>query len=1166
MLQNFQNVLRSRPVFLIGGVLTAGVAAALLWVELISPLNRRLPVPSVDGKYFAYFDRLPGGTQQKSGRSDLVVATPSGSLVARHRLGPGSLIWSNADHLMVVDPQRQQATLLPNTGESFEVLTTLALLRGTQPVWSQSGTKLAYVRSRPEGAQIAAYDLLQTRSVPVPLPAGFRLQQPILLFWSPGGEELFFLNRAGQQVALEKLNAFSGELQPIAQTSAGWGGAAARLPQISPDGNRFYLPRPFNSVVDAETGQTLWKLPADAQALESPWSSDGAALFYARLGSHGKVLAHDFSSGADQTVLSGVGANGFFSRAGHSYFFRVFPAPSPSSLRGILRAWWEPQWGWRHVDVVTQVAQPMGRRELWPWDETSQGWILMSQDEYSRVQFGLYEPNARLFSPYRFPTEHEDVVVGLQSHAALLASVFLYALLGFFFYLKRPRNASTRGLFMLSLALMVFFAGLDFVRSLPSSFFPPPLSVQSAAGWPAVAGWLPLRPRAGLRAEKFFLLALGMALLPPALLHFAVSFSEGKAVTRRRQVLRGVLYVVAFLPAAALIAAGWSASFPLALRPLMTSLTLMAGGVALLFLALKLWQIYRRPSDPKVRNRVCWIVLGLAAPAAGTGLLVGAQLLWAATLGSRPEHMADTFRTGPLSLLFVLTPLLAGYALTARRLSDVHLLGLRLLRYAIWLTIIGFVYVLLAGGLSWALGNLRKPSGPVLIVSALLTAVALAPLRRWMGKWVERTFGREIYDLRERLLSFADQLPKVADRRTLRRNLDQTLRQAVQARTFWLFTLDRHSRKLRLEGGRGAPGASAEDIEFNPREPLCRYLMEKRRPFEVEVSPYDPRLIPPFQSAAERLSRLQAAVVFGLERHGELVGLMVLGNKASGEFYNAEELSLLSTIARQAAVGVENTELLAEATRESEPAAAAVPSGGSSASGPFLPPQYPQAENCQVSVQCVSAHSASASYADVIALPGKKVGLVIADVSGEGHSAPALMANLQRLLRAQAPGADHLPTLLRRINRLLASASRRSKYCTLFYAVYDPGERLLEYVNAGHHPPLLIGPGKQRFLEATGVALGMFAEVSHESRREPLEPGSAAVLYSEGVTGARNRGDEAFGVDRLVSAAQHSNGLDAAPFLQQIFEELRAFSGGRPPENDQTLLVLKIPPQPGPSA
>lgn len=1175
MLKTLKNIFRSRAVVLPAGGLAVLLAAGMVWLEMVSLVNRRQPVPSLDGEYFAYFDPLPNGGEEATGRTDLVIATKAGAMVARYRLDPGLLVWSNADHLMVVDPQHQEATLLPSTGGSFEVLTTLPLLKGTQPVWSQSGTQLAYVHSGPEGAQIAAYDLLQTHSVAVALPEGFRPQRPILLAWSPGGEELFFLNRAGRQVALEKVNNFSGEMQTIAEASASWGGTASRLPQISPDGNRFYLPQPFNSVVNAETGETQWQLPGDARVLESPWSSDGAELFYARRHEPGKVFAHDFSTGADRALLSGVETTGFFSRTGKSYFFRQAPARWSTSLAGILRAWRSPEWGWQRVDVATQAAQPLGRREIWPWEQTTQGQVLMSRDEYSRVRYGLYHPDAHIFSPYQFPTEQEDKVKSLESDALLLASLFLYALLGFFFYLKRPRSAPVRAIFILSLALMVFFAGWDLVSTLPSSFFLQPLQAAGGAGWPAVAGWpplavwLPLMPRIALSAQKFFLLALGMAALPPALLHFAAAFPEGGPTKAGQLVLRGVLYVVMLLPAAALITVGVSPSFPLAFRPLMISLAVIAGGVALAYLVVRLFGAYRRPPGPRVRNQIRWIVLAYALPVVGVGLLVGAKLLWGAALGSRLKSVADALRPGTLGLWFVFTPLLAGYALTARRLPDVKLLGLRLLRYAIWMAIVGVVFVLVAGGLGWALGDVHKLSDLVLTIAALITAAALAPLHRWLGKSVERTFGREIYSRREHLLNFADQLPKVIDRLTLRRELDLILRQSLHARTVWLFTLDRPSRKLRLEEGSSLPEATGAEVEFDPKEPLCRYLMEKHQPFEVEVSPYDPRLIPPFQSAAERLSRLQAAVVFGLKRHGELVGLLALGNKTSGDFYDADELDLILRIVRQAALGVENTELLAEASRGGTvpPASTAVgPPGAISGGSLFLPPQEPQLDGCQISTQSVGARSASLSYADIISLPGPKVGLVIADVSGEGQSSPVLMANLQLLLRAQAPAADHLPTLLRRINRLLSSASRKSKYCTLFYAVYDPRERLLEYVNAGHPPPLVVGPGKRRFLEPTGVALGMFAEVSHESRRETLEPGCAAVLYSEGVKGARSHSDQAFGVDRLVGAVERAKGSDAAPLLQQILDELSAFCGDRPLEIDQTLLVLKIPPQPGQSS
>lgn len=1161
MLPNLEKAFRSRPVFLGGGALAVLLVAGLATMGVVSPLNRRQPVPSVDGKYFAYFGQLTRGWDQQAGPCDLVIATSSGAMVARYRLDPGWLSWSNAGDLLVVNEQRHEATLVPNTAGTFIVLTTLSLAPGAQPRWSRSGTKLAYVRSGRGGPQIAVYDLLQTQSVEVPLPAGFRLLHPILLSWSPGGEELFFINRQGEEVSLDKLNIFSGALQVLAQAPAGWAGTAVGLPHISPEGARFYLPPPLNSVMDAETGQTLWTLPAGARALESPWSADGNQMYYVRPDglNRGRIFVHDFPTGSDRVLLSGVDSHGFFSLSGQSYFFRIPTAP-PLTLWDRVRAWRRSQWGWQQVDVVTHAAQPMGRRELWPWEQSNQGAILMSQDDYSRVRLGLYQPDARTFSAYRFPTEHEEVVGHLKSHATLLFALFFYAFLGFFVYLKRPGEASARALYVFSLVLGIFFAGLHLLQTLPSSYHFPGEFPFGASTLEAL-GWLPLLPRAGLVAEKFFLCAFGMALLPPALLHFAAAFPEGDPSGARSRGLRGALYAAAFLPAAGMVAAASIPSFPYELRSLMFGLSAIGGGGAVIFLVLGLWRAFRHPPNRRVRAQVRWVAMGFALPLMGMGVLVIAQRLFA---GGQGNASADG-----LSLLFLFTPWVAGLSLVARKLPDVQLLALRLLRYAAWTALIVSVYVLLAGGLALALGrSLSRPSGLVLVISALLTASVLAPVRRRVGEAIERTIGRRNYALREALTDFAAQLPQVLDRRTLAEKMDRMLRQAMKTETFWLFVLDRRSRKLRPQapmkwiGGSPAPMQFIGGVEFDPAEPLCRYLIEKAQPFEVEVSPYDRQLIPLFQSVSDRLSRLRGAVIFGLERRGELLGLMIAGNKASGEFYNTEELDLLSAIARQAARAVEKTEIFEDVSRIREPAPPMQFIGETgSAPAQFFPASCPPTGDFQISAQSVradSARPATESYSEVLSLPGKKIGLVMADVSAEGRSAPALMSHLQRTVRVLAQEAESIADLVRGVNRQVFTAPAKAKYCTLFYGVYDPSDRRLEYVNAGHPPPLLIGPRKKRFLDATGVTLGRFAEVSHETRREYLEPGSAALLYSEGVTGARNRRDEPFGEERLLKAALGASDLEAAPFAQRLLDELRAFADGRPPENDLTLLVLKV--------
>lgn len=1153
MAREKKNGLIGRLAYLVGGLVALALAIILSWFDLTAPLNLRHPVASPDGDYFAYFDPIARGTGKTMPAHDLIISTSRGEAVARYPVQPGAIFWSSAGHLMVWHEGQNEATLVPNAAGTFVVLTSLALSPGTVPRWARSGTKLGFVRSGSAGPEISVYDLLQTQASPVPLPSDLRLDHPILLFWSPGGQELYFLNREERQTVLYKSNVVSGEAQPLAKSPIVWGGLVLGLPLISPDGTRMYLPQPLHLVIDASTGRTLWTLPREGKVLWSPWSTDGAELYYSRSDAPGRIYAHDFSSNTDQVLLSGAPSNGFFSEDRGSYFFRIRLPLAPGRYGARLKEWLLGDWGWRHVDTATNRAQPMGREELWPRETTRRGLIQMSQDDYSRVRYGLYDPSARTFSEFHFPTDREDVRRQFESRVITFLAAGLYGLLGFFVFLARPRSAPARALYTLSLVLMFLFISLDLARSLYAAYG---LQGPEAGGLEIAAlGWTPLLPRAFWMEDQLFLFLAFLACLPLALLHFSVVFPEGNGFLAPRRILQIPLYIVAFLPAGAIVTSLSFYKLPGALRPLMLGLTVIGGGVALGTAFLALLYNLRHPPGRRARDQVRWVVIAFSFPVCGVFLLTAEKALLNDIHGRKLEYLLEVASPATLSLLCLFTPLAIGYALVAHKLFDINLLFRRAVRYSLLTGAVAVVYLLFVGGLSWAIaGSLGKPSTGVFVIATVLTAIILAPARNRLDRAINRSISQEHYDFFETLQSFAEGLPNILDRQILATVTSQTVRGVMKARSFNLFTLDRRGKKFRIkEPERELPPGIAA-LEFDPAEPLCRYLIEHGRPFEVEVSPYDAKLIPIFQSAADRVAKLRAAVIFGLVRRQELVGLMVVGGKTSDEFYNSEDLELLQGVARQAAIAIENTELFEEVAQNREAGKDMEITEGS----PFFPGAVPKTEGCQIAGRSVGARSVGGDYYDFLELTGRKIGLAIGCVSGKGVSASVLMSNLQGQLRAEAGSAKNLPSLVRRINRHLCVSFRGAKYCTLFYSVYDPFERRLEFVNAGHHPPLVLGPKGIRFLASTGVPLGLFAEAMHDVRLTTLEHGATLILYSEGVIAARNKEGEPFGVDRLMASATRAASLDATGMVEKILNDVRQFTDGPPSEDDRTLVTLKV--------
>lgn len=254
----------------------------------------------------------------------------------------------------------------------------------------------------------------------------------------------------------------------------------------------------------------------------------------------------------------------------------------------------------------------------------------------------------------------------------------------------------------------------------------------------------------------------------------------------------------------------------------------------------------------------------------------------------------------------------------------------------------------------------------------------------------------------------------------------------------------------------------------------------------------------------------------------------------------------------------------------------------------FLPAFLPQVPGADVAATMRPAREVGGDFYDAIPLSGGRLGVLVADVSGKGIPAALYMAlartllrthslsaqpryltdalesaGVRRLMRSGSLGALAALGAVRQTNEyLLAHHREPCMFLTLFYAVYEPQNRLLTYVNAGHNPPLLYNAltGERDRLSPTDMALGLMACRPFEAQERQLLPGDALVVYSDGVTEAFNARRELFGAERLAEVAAALVHLPAQAILTGIIDKVAAFTLDAPQSDDLTLAILKVDP------
>jgi serine phosphatase RsbU (regulator of sigma subunit)/catechol 2,3-dioxygenase-like lactoylglutathione lyase family enzyme len=205
---------------------------------------------------------------------------------------------------------------------------------------------------------------------------------------------------------------------------------------------------------------------------------------------------------------------------------------------------------------------------------------------------------------------------------------------------------------------------------------------------------------------------------------------------------------------------------------------------------------------------------------------------------------------------------------------------------------------------------------------------------------------------------------------------------------------------------------------------------------------------------------------------------------------------------------------------------------------------------------CHPARTVGGDYYDFLDLGSRRLGLVIADIAGKGIGAALLMANLQAALRSQYATAWEQPErFLRSVNQLLYENTAEGAFATLFFAEYDEDTRKLRYSNCGHPPALLLrGDDGFERLGATCTVVGLFDKWDCAMEERQLAPGDAVLLYTDGVTEARNDEGEEFGEERLLEAARQHRELSLPDLLAAVADQARRFSPHEQAD-DITLIV-----------
>lgn len=518
---------------------------------------------------------------------------------------------------------------------------------------------------------------------------------------------------------------------------------------------------------------------------------------------------------------------------------------------------------------------------------------------------------------------------------------------------------------------------------------------------------------------------------------------------------------------------------------------------------------------------------------------------------------SDAIFTNPIlltpTLLFIGLPLAFGVSIFRYGLMDIDAVVRRSLVYAGLTAAMAGLYLLLVVGfgnfLERTLGT--SESKVLNIMTLIAIAFALDPMKRRAQEAIDRLFYQERLNYQKVLLEFSRELPSKINIREILQTTMQRITSTMHVENVVAAMFDNFGMEKQIP----------PDYYTPDNEPGSLYNLMLERKTPLYFADTDAAIQSQLNATEfERITQFGIALTVPMLLKDKLIGSINVGQKLNGKPFSQEDIDLLSTVASQAAIAIENARLHQgelEKIKIAEELALA-----RSIQKQLLPKCNPDIAGLDICASNEPALVVGGDYYDYIAISPTKLLVVVADVSGKGMSAALYMSKIQGMMHLAAHLYDSPKEILTHVNRHLYATLDRKYFISLVIAVFDTEKNTVTFCRAGHTLPLIRQSDTFEYYNSAGLALGlvkgnMFAEKLDEVTL-PLTPSSAFIFYTDGVTEAEDIEHEQFGEDNLLHlvnslSERSSSGIEAA-----ISGAIIQFQGALEQHDDRTVVVIKL--------
>ena len=225
---------------------------------------------------------------------------------------------------------------------------------------------------------------------------------------------------------------------------------------------------------------------------------------------------------------------------------------------------------------------------------------------------------------------------------------------------------------------------------------------------------------------------------------------------------------------------------------------------------------------------------------------------------------------------------------------------------------------------------------------------------------------------------------------------------------------------------------------------------------------------------------------------------------------------------------------------------------------PRITEDYPGVKELDISASMEAAKEVGGDFYDIFYVDSTHLAFVIGDVSGKGVPAALFMATAKITLQNCIRDIPDLSEALASANNVLCQRNEAEMFVTLWVGIYDLTQETLTFVSAGHNPPVLLHNGTASYLKVkNSFVLAGMENMKYTKHCIPFAQGDVLYLYTDGVTEADDKGNRAFGEERLLDCFAGKGDSSPAEIIAHVRESVEAFIKGNRQFDDMTMLCFK---------